>query len=116
MLHVLAAYHLAILIGVVYLIDILICVSPIAYDLEHLLDYFHIRISSLVRCLLRSLACFLIRLFDFFVVESSLQSLSHVRLFVTPGTAACILPFLLLLLFFLAMLHSKQDLSSLTRD
>ena len=51
---------------------------------------------------------------DFFVVESSVQSLSHVRLFVTPGTAACILPFLLL--FFLAMLHSKQDLSSLTRD
>ena len=71
-------------------------------------------ISSLVRCLLRSLAHFLIRLFDFFVVESSV-GFSHSVMSDSLWPHGLQHAFCLFF-FFLAMLHSKQDLSSLTRD
>ena len=79
-------------------------------------DYFHIYISSLVRCLLMSLAHFLNQtVWFFFVVESSVWFSCSVM-------SDCLWPCglqhafcLFFCFFFLAMLHGKQDLSSLTR-
>ena len=62
---------LAILIGVWwYLSVVLICISLMTYDIEHLfICWFSICISSLVRCLLKSLVHFLIRLFVFLLLS-----------------------------------------------
>ena len=50
-----------------YFLSILICISLITHDMEHLfLCLFTICISSLVKCLVRSLAHFLIILFVFY--------------------------------------------------